>query len=99
MPATDAGPIPQREGRDVADIIAEKVADRVLRRLGETSAPDMLSPRTMARRLDCSVSEVRKMLQERRIPTVRFGSRGYRVAREEFESRLERWKRGGEFWD
>ena len=88
------------ESVNFLDLLANKIADKVAQRLGEsTEKPAMLSVRTLARILDCSTSEVRKYLQQNSIPSVRFGHRGYRVAREVFEAHLERWKKGGSLWN
>jgi excisionase family DNA binding protein len=88
------------ESKDFLDILANRIADKVAQRLnGFAEKPEMLSVKSMARILDCSTSEVRKYLQQNSIPSVRFGHRGYRVAREVFEAHLERWKRGGSLWD
>jgi excisionase family DNA binding protein len=85
---------------DFLDVLANRIADQVAQRLdGFAKKPEMLSVKSMARILDCSTSEVRKYLQQNSIPSVRFGHRGYRVAREVFEAHLERWKRGGSLWD
>ncbi len=78
--------------RQAADLVVERIA-------GQQDEPDFLSPRTIARRLDCSVSEVRRHLQQAGIQTLRFGRRGYRVDRRDFERHIERWKKGGELWD
>ena len=88
-------------GKDFFAVFVDFVVDAVVKRLGESKGEEsnMLSPRTIARLLDCSVSEVRMQLQQHGIPTVRFGRRGYRVPREEFEKRINRWKNGGELWD
>jgi excisionase family DNA binding protein len=85
--------------RDLFGELADQVAHRVVQEIGETQHPDVMSAKTIARRLDCSESEVRKNIQEGRIIAVKFGSRGYRVPREEYEARLARWKAGGDFWD
>lgn len=91
------------EGKEIdpvsalADRIAGSVAERLEGKLKEKSL--MLSPKSIAHTLDCSISEVRKQLQEHRIPTVRFGNRGYRVPRDEFEKRIARWRAGGDLWD
>jgi excisionase family DNA binding protein len=88
------------ESVDFFDVLANKIADQVALRLGDSAEkPAMLSVKSMARILDCSTSEVRKYLQQNSIPSVRFGHRGYRVAREVFEAHLERWKKGGSLWD
>jgi excisionase family DNA binding protein len=85
---------------DIISIIASKVAEEVDKKLKDkTMRAEMLSVKTIAQLLDCSQSEVRKALQQGRMKTVRFGNRGYRVSREEFEKRLARWKNGGELWD
>jgi len=60
---------------------------------------EVVSAGTLARMLDCSVSEVRQKIQENRIPVLPFGNRRYRIPREEVEKRLYRWKQGGDFWD
>jgi excisionase family DNA binding protein len=88
-------------GKEFFSVFADQIADAVVNRLGKAGEGDpiMLSPRSIAKKLDCSVSEVRMHLQQHRIPTVRFGRRGYRVPREEFEKRIDRWKKGGELWD
>jgi excisionase family DNA binding protein len=88
------------ESQDLMNVLANKIADQVAKRLdGFAGKPVMLSVKSMARLLDCSTSEVRKYLQQNSIPSVRFGHHGYRVAREVFEAHLERWKKGGSLWD
>ena len=79
-----------------ADIIAEHIVEKMTEK---HDRPEYLSPKTIAQILDCSVSEVRKHLQENAIPTLRFGNRGYRVSREEFMKRLIQWEKGGELWE
>lgn len=88
-----------RSSRDFFSELADQVTRRVVEAVGETQRPDVMSAKTIAKRLDCSESEVRKNIQEGRIVAVKFGSRGYRVPREEYEERLARWKAGGDFWD
>lgn len=84
----------------IVNAIAARIADKVAERLGRSSElPLVLSPRTLSKLLDCSPSEVRHHLQEKAIPTLKFGNRGYRVSREEFEKRMQRWKSGGDLWD
>ena len=83
----------------LANTIVETITARVVELQSETALPDMLSAKTIANRLDCSEAEVRKNIQEGRIPIVSFGTRGYRVPREEYMKRLIRWREGGEFWD
>lgn len=83
----------------LANTIVESITARVIELQSEISLPDMLSAKTIAIRLDCSESEVRKNIQEGRIPTVPFGNRGYRIPREEYLKRLIRWQEGGVFWD
>jgi len=88
------------ESKDFLDVLANKIADQVALRLGELAEKSaMLSVKSIARILDCSTSEVRKYLQQNGIPSVRFGHRGYRVAREVFEAHLEQWKKGGSLWN
>lgn len=79
--------------------LAKRIGKAVAEEHGLMNEPDVLSPQSIAQRLDCSVSEVRRHLQEAGIKTLKFGKRGYRVPREEFEKHLERWKNGGELWD
>lgn len=92
----------EANGNDLFEVVISRIADEIVKRIGQESSqnvPAMLSPRSIAKILDCSVSEVRKYLQMNGIPTVRFGRRGYRVPREEFEKRMARWKKGGDLWD
>ena len=85
---------------DLVSTIASMVAEAIGKQLNDKNVrAEMLSARTIARIIDCSESEVRKALQQGRIKTVKFGRRGYRVPREEFEKHLTRWKNGGELWD
>jgi excisionase family DNA binding protein len=89
-----------KEHQDLVSVLASQIADEVSKRLnGLKEQPAMLSARTIAKLLDCSESEVRRMLQQNGIKTLRFGRRGYRVSREEFERHLARWKNGGTLWD
>jgi excisionase family DNA binding protein len=94
--------ISEANGNDLFEALIGRIADEVVKRIGQGTSPTepaMLSPRSIATILDCSVSEVRRYLQTNGIPTVRFGKRGYRVPKEEFDKRLARWKKGGSLWD
>jgi biotin operon repressor len=84
----------------IIEMIAGKVVEKIKNDLKLSDAKqEFLSARSIATILDCSISEVRKRIQENGIPTVPFGASGYRVSRVEFERRLARWQAGGDLWD